>query len=182
MHINIPGLRNSGPDHWQSLWEAAYPEQFYRINQHNWDQPDCALWTARIEQELQQFDLSEVVLVGHSVGCAAIVNWHQRFGKRVKAALLVAPSDVDNPDYPSYITGFSPLPLQNLPFPTIVVASTNDHVVNYSRAKHFANCWGSELVTIENAGHIEPKSGYGPWDQGLELIAQLHNQTIVPKL
>ncbi|NEM98494.1 RBBP9/YdeN family alpha/beta hydrolase [Pontibacter burrus] len=179
MNINIPGLRNSGPNHWQSLWEAAYPEKFYRINQSNWEQPDCEQWTARLEQELQKFDLHEVMLIGHSVGCATIVNWYHRFGKTIKGSLLVAPSDVDNQDYPKYITGFSPLPLQKLPFPTIVVASTNDHVVNYSRAKYFADCWGSDLVTLKNAGHIEPKSGYGLWDQGLELIAQLRKQTIV---
>lgn len=179
MNINIPGLRNSRPDHWQSLWEAAYPEKFYRVNQENWEQPDCQTWTTRLEQELQQFDLNDVVLIGHSVGCSTIVNWHHRFGKTIKGALLVAPSDVDNPNYPSYITGFSPLPLQKLPFPTIVVASTNDHVVNYERAVHFATCWGSKLVTIENAGHIEPKSGFGDWNDGLKLVDELNQVAIV---
>ena len=182
MNINIPGLRNAGPDHWQSSWEANHPGQFYRIAQTNWQQPDCQQWTTQLEKELSRFDLKEVVLIGHSVGCAAIVNWHQRFGKRIKGALLVAPSDVDDPDYPKYITGFSPLPLQKLPFQSIVVASTNDHVVAYERAKHFAACWGSELVTLQNAGHIEDKSGYGNWEAGLELVGKLRGETIVASL
>jgi uncharacterized protein len=120
-----------------------------------------------------------VILIGHSVGCATIVNWHHRFGKRIKGALLVAPSDVDDPNYPEYITGFSPLPLQKLLFPSIVVASTNDHVVAYERAKYFAACWGSELVILQNAGHIEDKSGYGNWQAGLELVSKLSGETIV---
>jgi uncharacterized protein len=173
MYINIPGLRNSGPDHWQSILETTYPEQFYRINQTNWEQPDCEPWITRIERELGQFDLNEVILVGHSVGCAAIVNWHQRYGKRIKGAVLVAPSDVDSPSYPTYITGFSPMPLHKLPFPSIVVASTNDHVVSLDRAAYFADSWGSELVTLENAGHIEGRSGYGNWPEGLTLVKSL---------
>ncbi|WP_162425744.1 RBBP9/YdeN family alpha/beta hydrolase [Pontibacter pudoricolor] len=179
MNINVPGLRNSGPGHWQSIWETNYPAQFYRITQTNWEQPDCQQWTTQLEKELSSFNLKEVVLIGHSVGCATIVNWHYRFGKQIKGALLVAPSDVDDPNYPKYITGFSPLPLRKLPFPSIVVASTNDHVVAYERAKYFAACWGSELVTLQNAGHIEGKSGYGNWQAGLELVSKLSGETIV---
>ena len=178
MYINIPGLRNSGPAHWQSLWEAAYPEQFYRVQQTNWEQPDCEAWTTRLEEELHQFDLRDVVLIGHSVGCAAIVHWHRKYNHLIKGALLVAPSDVDRPDYPAYITGFSPMPLHQLLFPSIVVASTNDHVVSPERAAYFATCWGSEFVTLENAGHIEPKSGYGPWQQGLRLLRRLGAQQL----
>lgn len=86
-------------------------------------------------------------------------------------------SDVDKPSYPKYITGFSPLPDQALPFPTIVVPSTNDHVVELGRARLFASNWGSELVVLENAGHIESKSGYGAWDFGLELIRRIEQPT-----
>ncbi|MEJ8757242.1 alpha/beta fold hydrolase [Pontibacter sp. H259] len=173
MNINIPGLRNSGPGHWQSIWEAKYPSTFYRIKQENWAQPDCETWITRIDEELNRFDLSQVVLIGHSVGCAAIINWFQKYGKTIAGALLVAPSDVDDPNYPPYITGFSPLPLNKLPFRSTVVASTSDHVVTIDRARYFADCWGSRFVTLEQAGHIEDKAGYGNWDEGLTWISSL---------
>ena len=173
MNFNIPGLRNSGPDHWQSIWEKEYPRQFTRIQQDNWQKPDCSTWTGRMEEVLQHESLNEAILIGHSVGCAAIIHWYTQYGRKVKGALLVAPSDVDSPNYPSYITGFAPLPLEKLPFKSIVVASSNDHVVRLKRARYFAECWGSELVVLKNAGHIDPKSGYGDWPEGLELLKQL---------
>lgn len=173
MYFTVPGLRNSAPGHWQSIWEKNHPADFSRISQLNWQEPECAAWIQKIEQDLRQEDLKQAILIGHSVGCAALIHWHKKFRHTVKGMLLVAPSDVERPDYPSYIKGFSPLPLEKLPFKTVVVASTNDHVVDLDRARYFAQCWGSELVTLENAGHIEGKSGYGEWIEGFELLKGL---------
>lgn len=33
--------------------------------------------------------------------------------------------------------------------------------------------WGSRLVHIGRAGHINAESGFGPWPQGLELLRTL---------
>ncbi len=155
MYFNIPGLRNSGEYHWQTLWEKQYPNDFIRIEQDNWEEPDCATWINRLEEVLSHHNLEEAILIGHSVGCATIVNWFGKFQHRIKGAILVAPSDVERGDYPKYITGFIPLHLKPLPFKTIVVASTDDEVVDFERAEYFANIWGSELVEIENGGHLE---------------------------
>ena len=173
MIFTIPGLRTSSPDHWQSHLERQYPEKFTRIHQDNWAQPDCETWIKRIDRVLADYQTQQTVLIGHSVGCAAIVKWFEKYKKPLKGALLVAPSDVENPHYPTYITGFSPLYLQALPFPSIVVASTNDHVVQPDRARFFAQCWGSDFVILPQAGHIEDKSGFGEWPQGLQLAEKL---------
>jgi len=170
IYLNVPGLRNSGPLHWQSLWEEQYPELFRRIEQENWAAPSRENWVPRIQEELSAYEPKEVILIGHSVGCAAIVHWYQTYQLSIRGALLVAPSDVDRADYPAYITGFAPMPLAPLPFPSIVVASSDDHVVSEERAAFFAEAWGSQLVVIEEAGHLEDKAGFGPWPKGLELL------------
>ncbi|MBI5907735.1 MAG: alpha/beta hydrolase, partial [Burkholderiales bacterium] len=33
----LPGWQNSGPDHWQSLWERVHGYQ--RVEQHDWMRP-----------------------------------------------------------------------------------------------------------------------------------------------
>jgi predicted alpha/beta hydrolase family esterase len=170
MYFNIPGLRNSGPNHWQTLWEKQYPSKFIRIQQDNWEQPDCEIWIQKLEEVLSQYEMEEIILIGHSVGCATIVNWFGKFQHRIKGALLVAPSDVERGDYPKYITGFIPLYLQPLPFKTIVVASTDDHVVDYERADYFASIWGSELITINEGGHLEGNIGTNNWQEGIQLL------------
>ena len=179
MYFNIPGLRNSGEDHWQTRWEKKYPNDFIRIEQDDWEAPNCEAWTNRLEEVLSQHDLSEAILIGHSVGCATIVNWFSKFQHSVKGVLLVAPSDVERGDYPKYITGFIPLYLQALPFPSIVVASTNDHVTDFERAEYFADIWGSKLVEIENGGHLEKMQGNEDWSEGIQLLKELAGKSTI---
>ena len=176
MKVNIPGLHNSDENHWQSRFEEAYSDEFIRVNQADWDQPDCETWIDQIESTLDKLDHSQLILIGHSIGCMAIVKWFEKYGHPIKGALLVAPSDSEKESYPSYITGFTPIPKTKLPFPTIVVASDNDHVTELERSKVFAQNWGSEFVLLHDAGHIEPQSGFGDWPLGLELIGRLEKE------
>ena len=65
------------------------------------------------------------------------------------------------------------MPLARLPFPSKVVFSQNDEWVTPVRARQFAEAWGSELVDIGAAGHINAASGYGAWPAGLALLESL---------
>ena len=56
--------------------------------------------------------------------------------------------------------------LRKLPFRSVVVASTNDPFVTLERAELFAASWGSRLIKLPNAGHINTASGHGPWPEG----------------
>ena len=168
----VPGLGNSGPDHWQTHFERTNPD-FTRIEQREWNTPDRTEWVETLEQALAGEDLSRVVLVAHSLGCATVAHWAAQYGHCIKGALLVAPSDVETAHYAAFpTTGFGPMPLQRLPFPSKLVMSQNDEWTTPARARQFAEAWGSELVDIGEAGHINVASGYGPWPAGLELLAE----------
>ena len=58
------------------------------------------------------------------------------------------------------LESFTPIPLQRLPFPSILVCSSNDHWASVEISAFFAKAWGSKLVTLKNAGHINPDTGY----------------------
>ena len=166
----VPGLGSSGPDHWQTHFERIHPE-FTRIEQRDWDSPDRNDWVENLEQALAGHDLSRVVLIAHSLGCATVAHWAARYNHRIQGALLVAPSDVETARYAAFpTTGFAPMPMQRLPFPSKMVASTNDDWATLARAQVFAAAWGSELVNIGAAGHINAASGYGAWPAGLALL------------
>ena len=47
----IPGLGGSGPDHWQSRWEAKIPA-VRRVAQADWENPGLDAWRARIIEEV----------------------------------------------------------------------------------------------------------------------------------
>lgn len=168
----IPGLGNSGPQHWQTYFENNLPNA-QRINQQDWDSPSCDDWLKNITSALEGYNLAEVVLIGHSLGCTTIAHWAKRTGQTIKGALLVAPSDIEQPVYTFPATGFTPIPKEPIPFKTIVVGSSNDEWVSLERAQYFAACWGSEFVNIGKAGHINADAGYGEWPFGLDLLKKL---------
>ena len=167
----LSGLGNSGPQHWQSIWEREY--NFLRVEQTDWETSVCADWITTINNIIKQFDPTQVILVGHSLACTTIAYWAQKYNTTIKGALLVAPSDTEADTYPRGTTGFSPVPLIKLPFKSILVTSTNDYYVTADRAKLFAESWGSELVNIGDAGHINVAAGFGEWNEGLQILKQL---------
>jgi uncharacterized protein len=168
----VPGLGNSGAEHWQTFFENS-ATNFKRIDQQEWDAPNCTEWITTIDEAIAGYDPSTVILIGHSLGCTAIAHWASTYHKKIKGALLVAPSDIENPVYTFPATGFAPIPLHKINFKTIVVTSNDDPWVSIERADFFASNWGSELVSIGNAGHINAASGYGKWDEGLEILKKL---------
>eukprot|EP01035_Chromulina_nebulosa_P068504 gene68504-93870_t len=65
------------------------------------------------------------------------------------------------------------MPRRPLPFPTTVVASRTDPYVTFERAEAFAADWGSRLVDLGDAGHINILSGHGLWLDGLTHLYAL---------
>ena len=166
----LAGLWNSGPQHWQTHWEHRHPA-WKRVPHRDWNNPDCEEWVAELDAAIAASE-GPPLLVAHSLSCVLVAQW-ARSGSSLKiaGAFLVAPSDVDAPSYPVEATGFGPMPLEKLPFPSIVVASSNDEYVSLERARQFAQAWGSKFIEIGPAGHINGASGFGGWPEGEKMLA-----------
>jgi predicted alpha/beta hydrolase family esterase len=169
--FTIPGLWSSGPQHWQTHWERTHPS-WQRVQQRNYDRPDREEWIATLDEAVRRAP-SPPVLAAHSLGCSLVTHWAaERGGHGVAGAFLVGPSDVESPNYPEEGRSFSAMSLQPLPFPSIVVASTNDVYVTLARAEQFARAWGSRLIVIGDAGHINADAGYGLWPEGDQMLIE----------
>ncbi|MBP2275906.1 MULTISPECIES: RBBP9/YdeN family alpha/beta hydrolase [Sphingomonas] len=173
--LTIPGLWNSGPDHWQSLWERER-QDCRRVELGCWDDPIRNVWISRVDQAVHEAR-GDVVLVAHSLGCHAVAWWANLVGPagvgRVKGALLVAPPDVDLPEVAPRLARFQPTPTTPLPFPALLVASRSDHYATFERAKAMADLWGALLVDVGDLGHINAASRLGSWEQGQHLLSIL---------
>ena len=168
----LPGWQGSGPDHWQSRWERTHG--YTRVEQHDWMRPLRGDWIARLEDLLLSCD-EPAVLVAHSLGCLHAAAWaaHSRNTHLVKAALLVAPPDVEREDVRPLLPSWSPIALQKLPFKTVLLASSNDPFCAPERARQFAAAWGVECVDAGPRGHLNAESGLGDWPQAHEQLLQL---------
>ncbi|MFN8354395.1 MAG: alpha/beta hydrolase [Spirosomataceae bacterium] len=175
--INVPGLSNSGPTHWQTIWEEESPTQFVRVKQHNWELPDRTDWVFNLEQ-LIQVQTVPFMLVAHSLGCLAVAHWAERhYSPLLLGALLVAPADAErSPE--SVLASFAPIPRTPLGFPSTVVASTNDPYMTFPKAADLAASWGSQLVNIGAKGHINAASRLGDWYEGRKLLFRLQHASI----
>ncbi|RCS58149.1 RBBP9/YdeN family alpha/beta hydrolase [Parvibium lacunae] len=179
-YLIVPGWQNSGPTHWQSHWETQYRMQ--RVNQSDWLHAERHAWVATLEQAIQKVVAqgNQPVIVAHSLGCMTLAHLPKAALASVRAALLVAPPDVERPDLPPQITGFSPIPRDPLPFPAQVIASDNDPYCQLPRAQTFAQAWAVPCQVMIGAGHINSESGLGAWPQGYEWLQTLLQPTPHP--
>lgn len=169
----LPGWQDSDAEHWQSRWQQRYGYQ--RLEQHDWQRPLRGDWSARLQEQLVDAP-APVVLVAHSLGCILTAWWaaHSPLAhSKVRAVLLVAPGDVEQPDLRQQLPGWSPVALQQLPFPSVLVGSQNDPYCTLERAQAFAKAWGCQWVDAGAAGHINTASGLGDWDAGHALLQNL---------
>src|SRR5580704_7587496 len=146
----IPGWNGSCEAHWQTIWEQKYI-RFRRVEQDNWTRPARMDWLARIEHDLDRA-ASPTFLVAHSLGCLAVAHWAAAAGRhtdRVAGAFLVAPPWLTQSDQcPAQLTDFLPMPLQKLPFPSLLVASEDDPYLPIEIAARLASAWGSQFVDV----------------------------------
>ena len=166
--IIIPGWRDSGHGHWQSLWAEQLPTAV-RVQQDDWITPSRQAWTASITRSILA-QPGPVVIAAHSLGCIATTHLAPETAHRILGALLVAPAD---PERRGVLADFAPAPYQALPYRSIVVASSNDPYCPVRTAGAYARAWGSEFVRLQNAGHINIESGFGAWPLGLALLQSL---------
>ncbi|AQV92545.1 serine hydrolase family protein [Cupriavidus necator] len=179
----LPGSHNSGPEHWQTHWEAAFPNMC-RVEQDNWDEPVYSEWSHRLSEAVGA-SKRPILMVAHSLGTALAVRWSQESAaltNAVAGAFLVAPSDIDRLTkvlrYPAL--GFDPVIMERLPFPSVVLASRDDDRVTFERAEAFASAWGASFIDVGMQGHIGSAAKLGLWPQGLvwlgQFIASISNE------
>lgn len=186
----LPGWQNSGPGHWQSRWVCEHG--FERVEQHDWQRPLRGDWITRLETEMllnsehsayitsgldaKNGDelLPDTVLVAHSLGCHLVAAWAavSRSTGRIRGALLVAPPDCEQVDFPVELHSWRRPVWQRLPFPSLCVSSSNDPFDPHRRAPMMAAYWGSEHISLGHYGHINAQAGLGDWPAGLAMLRQ----------
>lgn len=168
----VPGLNDSGPGHWQTLWERKYNCE--RVYQKDWENPDLTLWVDTLNAAITAGS-ERIYIVAHSLGCLTIAHWARVFPEntgQILCALLVAPPDVElSRDIPETMRRFATH--EPLPFPSVLVGSESDYHMTLATAQKLAMQWKSRFVNAGDAGHINLDSGHGPWPQGEALFQHL---------
>jgi predicted alpha/beta hydrolase family esterase len=178
----VPGLRDHVEDHWQTHAAAALPGSV-TVEPLRENGLSRAARVAALDAALNAIE-GDVIIAAHSAGCLMVAHWGQQPTRKIRAALLATPADVEHPLPPGYPSldslregGWLPVPGDPLPFPALVVASRNDPLAQFDRVAAFAQSWEAELYDAGEVGHLNPPAGYGPWPEAIGLIEGLAKQT-----
>nr|WP_234782348.1 alpha/beta hydrolase [Sinorhizobium americanum] len=173
----LPGLNGSPEEHWQRHW-ARDNRDSQIVEQDNWTCPDLDNWMGCLESAIEASP-GDIGLVAHSLGCVLAANLaNHPLASRVRCALLVAPCDLETTEelHPCAIN-FGDMPRWRLPFPSLVVGSLNDPYMSVERLRLTARYWGSALIDLGEAGHINIASGFGRWQVGYALFDLLRSSS-----
>jgi len=135
-----------------------------RVRQRDWSVPDIERWADCIGDTLALEPHGPWFAVAHSFGCFALVRALLCGASGITAAVLVASAD------PLKFNATAAPPCQPLPIPTTLVTSRTDPWMPFGSAVNRSRVWGSQLVDLGDAGHIDAASGHGPWPRGKQLL------------
>lgn len=168
----VPGFNGSDTDHWQRHW-LEEDQNALLVEQESWTHPVLWVWLHKLEADL--IANPGAVLVGHSLGAVLIAHLaNSPAAAHVDGALLVAPADIEAAQqrHPGRIE-FGKMPRRRLPFPSIVVASRTDPYMPWLKSREYAGIWGSGLLDLGDAGHINVASGHGRWPEAYDIARSL---------
>jgi len=171
--VFVAGYGNSEPLHWQRIWFNE-TKNAYWVEQKDWDAPNRNIWIDELEKTLLHVK-PPILIIAHSIGCHTVVEWTKEYYKNqnIIGALLVAPPDTSRVDFPKEIKGYENTPLDELPFPSISVLSSNDPYANLEKAEFLAKNWKSQVVHVGDKGHINLASNLSNWEEGKKILKDL---------
>jgi uncharacterized protein len=171
----IAGHNGPGPDHWQTRLISKLSSARL-VEQADWLHGSLPRAVATLADAVVAAD-KPVVFVAHSVGCIllahSIVALKERdiIDKVRGAYLVVPPNEAALRSLEGIDLLFADVPRDPLPFPSLLVATSNDPHSSMEDSASLALSWGSLLVEAGEAGHIDHRSGHGPWPEGMMRFA-----------
>jgi predicted alpha/beta hydrolase family esterase len=173
--IYVAGIGNSGRDHWQRKWHQRTAGGIW-VEHESWDRPTREEWVRDIARAVDRSN-GDVVIVAHSLGCLAVLEWAGQLGSpKLAAAFLVSVPDPAGPEFPAEAQGFSDYRPTRLGVPTVVVSSSNDPYGSSAFHASVSRAAGALLVEVGERGHINAASQLGDWDEGWTIL----EKTLLP--
>lgn len=171
----ISGYEGAGPAHWQQRMVSKLSTARF-VEQGDWTYPSLTDAVGQLVADVQA-STRPIVFVAHSVGATLVVHAMASLvqlglADRVKGGyLVVPPSELALAEFPNIDPAFAQLPRDPLPFPSVLVASSNDPYASLEHSADLALAWGAKMIEAGEQGHINIASGHGPWPEGMMSFA-----------
>jgi len=169
-YLFLAGIGNSEHDHWQRIWWRSLGPNGHWLEHADWDNPVADTWVDDLERCVGTL-FGPKVFIAHSLSCLLVAEWTKRHGAAdVAGAFLVAVPDPQGPAFPREAIGFGHALEGGLPFPAVMIASTNDKYGTLAHAQRVSGHWRVPLVSVGEKGHINLASSLGDWPKGRAML------------
>jgi uncharacterized protein len=168
----VAGHMGLGPDHWQRRLVSKLSTAVL-VEQADWLHGSLLVAVDAFVAAVVTAE-KPVVLVAHSVGCILVAHAMRALVEPEKvrgAYFVVPPNEAALRAFHGIDPQFAQVPRGPLPFPSLLVATSNDPYSTLEDSASLALAWGSQLVEAGEAGHIDHTSGHGPWPEGMMRFA-----------
>ncbi len=141
--------------------------------------PQLGPWLAEARRSVPKFSPhDEWVLIGHSLGCPAILQLlgGMKEGEKVKAVVLVAcfAKDLGIAEIRSFVDKpFDWKKIKNKAGKFVIINSDNDPYIPLAEGERIAKLLGAELIVEHGAGHINEGAGFTKYPRLLQLLSAL---------
>lgn len=170
------GYTANGDKHWfpwleQELAKIGIPCK--RLTMPHSDAPTPEAWLAHHQQEINL--TPETILVGHSLGCVATLNFLAASQQKIKAAVLVSGFYEPLPHLPE-LDAFAKHYANStacLPEKCMVIAAADDHIVPAEFSERLAQHLGADYLCLPTGGHFLDREGVTELPQVLTFIQQI---------
>lgn len=172
----LHGWGGSDFPHWQSWLAGELAKeygcvQFLRFS--DVDAPKLSIWLEELRAALDSFKPD--VVICHSLANTLWFHLCNNFTlKRVQKLYLVAPPSMCCDVHE--LREFFPVerPLDLYASEVLLISSTDDPYMTQEEACKLQNELGIEMKVLQNAGHINSSSGFGPWPW---IYEELHRES-----
>ncbi len=130
-----------------------------RVGNH----PELNDWAQALDEVIRQTD-EPAILIAHSLACLLVAHWaaHSQLARRVAELSWLLFLIQTGLGFPLAEAGtFADPPSVPLPFPALILASTNDPYASFEHAERRAFDWKAGIIDVGALGHVNSASGLG---------------------
>lgn len=170
------GYTANGDKHWFPWLEQKLAEkglECQRLTMPNSANPTPQAWL-KYHQEKITLD-ENTILIGHSLGCLATLNFLAAQQQKIKGAIFVSGFYEKLPNLPELdiFADFYANLTAYKPEKAFVVASLDDHIVPHQYSDHLAQLLDADYIRLPKGGHFLDREGVTELPIVLELVGKL---------
>ena len=182
----LHGIEGKAGDHWERWLNEQLTAKGHLVlmpNLPNSNHPDRKEWLETVKKLLKNIDLTQLIIVGHSLGVVTGLDFIEQASQKIRALISISGFAYDyGSDFNNYFLKVETINLQKVKShleKSFVIYGDNDPYVPQKTLKDLADSLGVTPKIIHQGQHLNTDAGYTSFPYLLEIIDNMEMVDIV---